>query len=172
RVIAALALLSQESRLNVRKVYLLVFIFLSFQTVSETMCSIDDKAIFACEIGHKNVSACLKSDGQVTYVYGVKGKSEIELSSPKFSSGGCSGGGESRLRFVNGDYSYILYDVMCNSEQIGPGMWSKTDYAGLYVLKGKEVILNKECTGFSEGILGVNSSLIPHIKIEEFNYDL
>jgi hypothetical protein len=51
--------------------------------------------------------------------------------------------------------SYILYDVMCNAEQNSPSMWSKTDYAWLLVLDENKVVVNKQCTGLSQGILGV-----------------
>ncbi|WP_406734126.1 hypothetical protein RJD39_18945 [Vibrio scophthalmi] len=148
------------------------FAFLPLTTAAESLCPATEQAVFSCEIGTKAVAACLAEDGKVSYRYGTQTKLELQLDEPVLSTGGCSGGGTSRLRFANGDYSYIVYDVMCNAEKIGPAQWSKTDYAGLMVLKGNKLLANKECTDYSAGILGVNTSKLRHVKKEEYNYDL
>ncbi|MCH1919019.1 hypothetical protein L9G15_06175 [Shewanella sp. A3A] len=144
-----------------------------FPAFGQALCGAEDKVVFSCEIGHKNVSACLTPNSSVKYLYGTKDKVELSLNSPVFSSAACSGGGISRLRFQNGNYSYIVYDVMCNAESIGEGQWSKTDYAGLIVLNSNKVIVNNDCTGFADGVLGVNSSLLPkNVEREKFNYEI
>ncbi len=155
-----------------KNLYLLLCVFVVFPSMAERMCEVSDKAVFSCEVGTKSISVCLGEDGSVSYLYGTKVDLEIKLDSPVLSTNMCIGGGVSRLRFTNGNYSYIVYDVMCNAEKVGLNQWRKSEYAGLYVLKGRKVIANKECTGFSEGIGGINSGAIPNVKREDFNHDV
>ncbi len=144
-----------------------------FPVFGSTLCDAEDKVVFSCEIDNKNVSACLTPNAVVKYLYGNEDKIELSLSSPVFSIHGCSGGAISRLRFQNGNYSYIVYDVLCNAERIGDGQWNKTDFAGLIVLNRDKVIVNNDCTDFKDGVLGVNSSLLPqHVEREDFNYEI
>lgn len=161
-------------RLSVKSKYLLpTLLVASFSVFGNNMCNVEDRVIFSCEMGNKNVSACLTPNATVNYIYGKEDKVEIKLNSPVFSSTFCPGGGMSRLRFQNGDYSYVLYDVMCNSRQVGDGQWSKSEYSGLLVLNRDKVIAQKYCTGFEDDILGINSGILPkEVQREEFNYDL
>ena len=143
-----------------------------FPVFGNTLCDTEDKVVFSCEIGNKNVSACLTPGAIVKYLYGNKDKVELSLSSPVFSSSMCSGGGISRLRFQNGNYSYIVYDVMCNTS-ISDSQWNKTDFAGLIVLNRDKVIVNNNCTDFTDGVYGVNSRLLPeNVEREDFNYEI
>ena len=153
--------------------YFFAFFLVCGQASGKSLCHADEKIAFSCEIEGKNVSACVTSEETVKYVYGTEDKVELELKSPLFSSGMCSGGGISRLRFKHGNYSYIVYDVMCNTTQISEDQWGKKDFAGLMVLNDGKVVLNKECTGFFNDVFGVNSSVLPKsIRNEDFNYEL
>lgn len=146
--------------------------FLCTSALGKSLCSADERIVFSCEIESKNVSACLAPDNKVRYAYGTEAALELELDDPIFSSTGCVGGGISRLRFRNGDYSYIVYDVMCNSEQIDEDQWSKTDFVGVIVMNKDKVIASKGCTDFIDEVLGVNTGILPKdIAREDFDHD-
>ena len=111
--------------------------------------------------------------GRVEYVYGAGDKGELELNSPLFSSAACPGGGISRLRFRNGNYSYIVYDVMCHSGGMGENQRSKSDFAGLVVLNQSDVVFNKTCTSFEDEVFGVDSGILPEsVEKEDFDYSI
>ena len=111
--------------------------------------------------------------GRIEYVYGAGGTVELELNSPLFSSTVCPGGGISRLRFKNGNYSYIIYDVMCHSGGIGENQRSKSDFAGLVVLNKSDVVFNKTCTSFQDEVFGVNSGILPEsVEKGDFDYNI
>ncbi|WP_237750920.1 hypothetical protein [Gallaecimonas xiamenensis] len=153
--------------------FLTVLLATCLPASGKSLCNSEDKMLFSCEIGNKNVSACLTPSTTIKYLYGNKDKVELSLNSPFFSSTVCPGGGISRLRFQNGNYSYIVYDVMCNASSIGDGQWSKSDFAGLIVLNRDKVVVNADCTDFEDHVLGVNSSLLPgNVEREEFNYEI
>ena len=111
--------------------------------------------------------------GRVEYVYGAGDTVELELNSPLFSSTACPGGGISRLRFKNGNYNYIVSDVMCHSGGIGENQRSKSDFAGLVVLNQSDVVFNKTCTSFENEVFGVNSGILPEsVEKEDFDYNI
>jgi len=152
---------------------ILSLLAVSTSATGKTLCNREDEIVFSCEVESENVSACMTSAGEVKYLYGSKDNVELELSSPVFSSASCSGGGISRLKFKNRNYSYIVYDVLCNSSSLGDGKWSKTDFAGLIVLSGERVIVNKKCTGFDDDVYGINSGVFTDkVEREDFNYDI
>ncbi len=141
------------------------------QAFSQTLCKPDEKIAFSCEIGSKNVSACVTQESKLKYAYGTRDNIEIELYSPLYSSSPCPGGSVSRLRFNNGNYSYIVHDFLCNSSLVEEGpLAGKNDYAGLIVLNKNKVILNEECSGFADGVFGVNSRIFRE-SVEEEEYD-
>jgi len=138
---------------------------------AKSLCESEDKVVFSCAIGNKTVSVCRTEKGRVEYVYGAGDKVELELNSPLFSSAACPGGGISRLRFKNGNYSYIVYDVMCNSGGMGEHQRNKSDFAGLVVLEKSDVVFNKTCSSFEDGVFGVNSGILPEsVEKEGFDY--
>lgn len=144
-----------------------------FPVLGKSLCKPEDNMVFSCEIESKNVSVCLTPNKAIEYLYGNKDKVELRLSAPVFSSTSCPGGGISRLRFQNGNYSYIVYDVMCNESRVSDTQWSKSDFAGLIVLNQNRVIINNDCTDFEDGVFGVNSGILPEtVEREDFNFEL
>jgi len=158
----------------VRPVLLLIALLSVCLPVSaNSLCELEDEVVFACEIGSKNVSVCMTEKGRIEYVYGAGDTVELELNSPLFSSAACPGGGISRLRFKNGNYSYIVYDVMCHSGGIGENQRSKSDFSGLVVLNQSDVVFNKTCTSFENEVFGVNSGILPEsVEKEDFDYNI
>ena len=141
--------------------------------LSKSLCNSKEKLVFSCELDKKNVSVCLTRNGSVEYVYGSEGKVELALDSPVFSRATCVGGGISRLRFQDGNVSYIVYDAMCQSQQISENQWSKADVAGWMVLNKGKPVANKVCTNFDDNVFGINSAILPeNVEKERFNYDL
>lgn len=90
-----------------------------------SLCKAGEAVIFNCLHKQKIASLCAspgfsKESGQVKYRFGTTNKVELEY--PRgdkgsrelfwFSSTGYSGGSESHIRFVNGRFTYLLYDKM------------------------------------------------------------
>ena len=90
-----------------------------------SLCKVGEVVIFNCLHKQKIASLCAspgfsKDSGQAKYRFGTT--SNVELEYPRgdndsrelflFSSTGYSGGSESHIRFVNGRFTYLLYDKM------------------------------------------------------------
>ncbi len=81
-----------------------------------SLCAPAEEVVFDCAQGAKIISLCATADAKgpthLRYVYGAKGKTELEISDPAaFTSGitPLSGGGIDYVRVTNGDYSYVVY---------------------------------------------------------------
>lgn len=120
--------------------YVLAFIFSTL--VGTIVASVAHAAPndFYCKLDNGKVLRVNDMGGSPKYMYGANAKEEIEL--PTSSQGARYGqvsfskGGASYFRFVNGIYSYVVYDG------IGEG-WS---FTGLLVYKKDLLVLKKECT--------------------------
>lgn len=119
-------------------------------------CSSDEATVFSCSVGQKTVSVC-SSGASVQYRYGPLGHTElrypeelrplnsyVSLGHLVFSSG------EARyLRFVNGDYQYIVYS--------GDGRgWTQE---GLVATKKGKVVSAKICDSIASIELSVAERL-------------
>ncbi len=103
--------------------------------VEPSLCKEGEAVIFNCLHKQKIASLCAspglsKESGKVKYRFGMTSKVELEY--PRgdndsrelflFSSTGYSGGSESHIRFVNGRFTYLLYDKMLRTGFLGdPG---------------------------------------------------
>lgn len=115
-----------------------------------THCASEEEVIFSCDIGKKTVSVCASigltaSSGYLQYRFGPLGMAELKYPETSLrlrdvTSGGhltYSGGGGAYIRFVNGDYAYVVYTG------IGRG-WEKQ---GVVVEKGGQVVSTLLCNG-------------------------
>lgn len=118
---------------------------------AESHCQEQEQIIFSCSLGKKIVSVCASTDlssnsGYLQYRFGQK--DALELAFPALTKSirphphiqartlMFSGGGGAYLRFVAGDYNYIVYTA------IGKG-WGAKD--GVAVEKKYQLIANLEC---------------------------
>ena len=100
-----------------------------------SLCKEGEAVIFNCLHKQKIASLCAspgfsKESGQVKYRFGTVSKIEFDYPHDNnssrelfwFSSAGFSGGSESHIRFVNGRFTYLLYDKMIRTSFPGdPG---------------------------------------------------
>ncbi|SEQ39149.1 hypothetical protein SAMN05421510_10461 [Nitrosomonas ureae] len=114
-------------------------------------CQIQEQVIFSCSVGEKTVSVCASKNfsahsGYLQYRFGSLGMSELIFPAMNASDPVTqfirartwifAGGGGGYLRFINGQYHYIVYTA------IGKG-WGTKD--GVAVEKNHQVITNLEC---------------------------
>jgi hypothetical protein len=117
----------------------------------ETHCQAQEQIIFSCSFGKKIVSVCASSDfsvsnGYMQYRFGPRGA--LELVFPALTETADSarfiqartmmfaGGGGGYLRFINGNYHYIVYTA------IGKG-WGAKD--GVAIEKDQQLMANLAC---------------------------
>ncbi|MDD1621193.1 MAG: hypothetical protein LUQ11_06900 [Methylococcaceae bacterium] len=124
-----------------------------------THCSAQEQTVFSCSLGKKIVSVCASKDisptnGYVQYRFGPKNTPELlfpastELANRAIMRSGIymfSGGGGAYLRFINGQYNYIVYTA------IGKG-WGNKD--GVAVEKDNKLIANLKCQDVPNSKLG------------------
>lgn len=115
--------------------------------------------VFACALGKKMVS--VTADGpQLSYKFGTRSHVEMSLigSSQKknvFYRADRYAGMEHQLRFVNGPYSYTVYNMEGNSQTgVSPS-------SGLVVMKGTTVVANMSCTRYAEFGVGFDYDTLP-----------
>jgi len=154
---------------------LLIAVILSAATVasaSDTLCTNQEKIIFSCSTGKKIVSVCASKDlsasaGTLQYRFGKKGAVEATVPAaaahPKKHTNGnnlmYSGGGGAYLRFIKGNYGYVVYTG------IGKG-WEKE---GVAVEKGGKTISNMLCRSAAQSEIGpdfFSKSGIPEDKTD------
>ena len=135
-----------------KRIVAIVFILLLATSVSyaDTLCTSQENVICSCSTGRKIISACAskdlsKSTGYIQYRFGKSGSIELTIPSKKshpsnYTNGNIitySGGGGTYLRFINGNYGYVLYSA------IGRG-WEKE---GLSIEKNGKIFSNMYCKG-------------------------
>ena len=118
---------------------------------TESHCQEQEQIIFSCSLGKKMVSVCASADfsassGYLQYRFGQK--NALELAFPALTASTrlsqyvqartllFAGGGGGYLRFINGQYHYIVYTA------IGRG-WGIKD--GVAIEKNNQLIANLQC---------------------------
>lgn len=119
---------------------------------AESHCQGEEQVIFSCSLGEKTVSVCASNDfsassGYLQYRFGPLGMPELTFPAVNDASVPVvqfiqartlifAGGGGGYLRFINGEYHYIVYTA------IGKG-WGTKD--GIAVERSHQVIANLKC---------------------------
>jgi hypothetical protein len=135
-----------------------ILLTVSTAIAADTHCTAQERVIFSCSIGKKIVSVCASrqltpSSGYMQYRFGRKDALELALPDPpahprKVVKAGTlmfSGGGGAYLRFMRGQYSYVVYTA------IGRG-WGEKE--GVVVEKNGEVSANLSCKSAATSELG------------------
>ena len=126
---------------------------------ADSHCTSQEQTVFSCSLGRKLVSVCASRDisptsGYVHYRFGPKNATEFTYPTPSASFHRAniqartlmfSGGGGSYLRFINDQYSYIVYTA------IGKG-WGTKD--GVAVEKNGKLLSNLKCKDVPVSNLG------------------
>lgn len=113
-------------------------------------CADAETAIFSCDLGTKVLSVCQLPDERVRYRFGPPGKPELVLDSiAHLSSRPYPGGGETRLRFSNEGYDYLVFDLMRHREMPdeGTGLRGIEEQAGVHVVQGGVRLATLTCDG-------------------------
>ncbi|HEX7910849.1 MAG TPA: hypothetical protein VF534_22555 [Paraburkholderia sp.] len=115
---------------------------------AEGMCKSGELTIFNCELSKSISSLCQSANSEIlTYRSGIDGRVNLEISDHNnnnvavfyFSNTPYAGGGESRIRFANREYTYYLYDKTVKTDG-GP-----TFSAGIVIYKRRNRIFNLVC---------------------------
>jgi hypothetical protein len=130
-------------------------------------CGDNDKTVFYCEMKESSLSIC--SNDYIIYYKHFK-KGNLDFLYPENNSNGMfyisnksySGGGESRIRFINHDFSYVIFDKLVKRED-GGEIFSDFE-SGIMVVKNNKVLSTKFCDDSS----GINENITPHLIKEEF----
>lgn len=125
---------------------------------ADSLCSSQETTEFNCSTGKKIISVCASKDlstlkGYMQYRFGAKGAQEIQVPAvknhpnPLVNSGILSfqGGGGFYLRFLKGDFRYVVYTATGQS-------WGKK--AGVAVEEGGKLIANIKCQGYAQSNIG------------------
>ena len=115
--------------------------------------------IFSCSVGNKTVSVTAVGK-QLIYHYGTPIKEEMSI------IGGAGTGNtfwmtqryagiEHQLRFKNGQYSYIVYNME------GNGNTGVAGVSGLVVMQGTKTIADKSCSKYTEFSTSYNFDDLP-----------
>lgn len=116
----------------------------------ESHCNGQEQIVFSCSVGKNIVSVCASKDisktaGFVQYRFGKKNAPEFVFPNVKMTFNRSmlrartlmfSGGGGAYLRFINGQYSYVVYTA------IGKGWGTKE---GVVVEKNGTLLTNLMC---------------------------
>jgi hypothetical protein len=122
-------------------------------------CSEQEQTVFSCSLGKKLVSVCASKDisptsGYLQYRFGKRNAPELVFPTAAESAHRSvmraqtlmfSGGGGAYLRFINGQYNYIVYTA------IGKGWGTKE---GVSVEKEGRLIANLKCRDIPASELG------------------
>jgi hypothetical protein len=131
-------------------------------------CAPEEQVVFSCATTNsKVISLCsssplTSSDGYLQYRFGPADKLELvypaikEHPSKHFQFGmqGYAGGGSAFLKFMNGEYTYVLFDALIKGEG---------EKAGVVVSKSGKRIAYLQCKGTWQQQIG--SSQFGEIKI-------
>lgn len=107
--------------------------------------------IFDCRIGAKRLSVTQQGDALV-YRYGSVKKTELKIvanpaSGRLFYHRTLYARGEDQtLRFINGDYNYIVYAHWTAPSGNGDGLSLEVFYGGLIVMRGETELSSRSCT--------------------------
>jgi hypothetical protein len=103
--------------------------------------------IFACSIGAKKVWVTM-AGGRFVYHFGTPAKEEMTIvgvpaAGNVFQMAQRFAGPEYQLRFVNGEFSYIVYSAEGNNA-------GAASVSGLVVMRGDKRISDSACSHFAE----------------------
>lgn len=162
----------------------LVFVCVAFatgkgqgETVANSLCEAQELTLFSCPLkARKLVSLCASAsfpaaNSTLQYRFGSLGRVEFQYPEVAtngkrhffYSATGYSGGGESHVRFANGEYDYILFErtVRTQTKETRAPHFS----SGVISRKAGKTLAIRTClTG------GFQTSLDPHLPAEEFEY--
>ena len=115
--------------------------------------------VFACSLGAKSVSVTASGD-QLTYSFGTVAHTELRIvasASRKnvFFRTDRYAGPQQQLRFVNGDYSYIVYSMAGNAETEAQSV------SRLVVTRNGKRIADMPCSIYSEFGVGFDYGTLP-----------
>jgi len=115
--------------------------------------------VFACSLGKKSVSVTAEGV-RLTYIFGTAAKTEMSIVGSAALKNvwyreARYAGMEHQLRFANGDYSYIVYNME------GNGRSGASASSGLVVMKGKETVADMPCAHYAEFGTGFDLRALP-----------
>jgi hypothetical protein len=140
------------------------------------LCQAGESVEFNCKAGAKVISLCGSGD-VIHYRFGRPGRPEMNFpasSQPArsvfhYSATGYSGGGEARVRFLNGAFEYVVYTANLAGDWHSDGTRDHEERYGVLVRKGGRNVANIRCTGGSDNDLYVLADRLPE---EQFDYDV
>jgi hypothetical protein len=163
-----------------KTLYALTVLFFGFcasAMASPTLCGADEDIDFSCAAGKKTISVCASKDlapghGYIQYRFGSPAKVELTVpadkssptpESPLAGSMMFSGGGGAYLRFIAGDFNYVVYTA------IGKG-WGTKD--GVAVERGGKRVGHVSCS--EEPMSGLGDELFTKagLKPDTGDFDL
>lgn len=143
---------------------------------SHGLCSEEEINLFNCNLKNKNASLCVnEATNKMQYRIGTDAKEDlIYPQAPKsneyrfkLSNTPYPGGGENRIRFTNGIYSYFMYDIT-KSQQDTPSLDS-IQTAGIAVYANGKRITNLRCENSETSIAPLAFEILQR---EEFSHDI
>ena len=141
-----------------------------------SLCEAGETVRFTCKAGAKVISFC--GDGEaLRYRFGKPGAPELSFpengrpasSVFHYSSAAYSGGGEARVRFLNGSFEYIVYTALIAGSWNADGTRDHEELDGVLVRRNGRNVANVRCTTAPDNDLYVLGDDLP---AEEFNIDL
>lgn len=144
---------------------------------TDSHCNEQEQIIFSCSLGKNIVSVCASKDisqnsGYLQYRFGHKNALELVFpaSTETFHRANIhaqslmfSGGGGAYLRFINGQYNYVVYTA------IGKGWGTKE---GVAVEKNKKRIANLICQDVTISMLGDEFFTQAGLPLDENEFSL
>ena len=125
---------------------------------ADSLCTNRETTQFSCSAGKKLISVCASKDlnpalGYLQYRFGRKGAPEIQVPAAqnhpnplvKYGTLTWSGGGGSYLRFLKGDFRYVVYSAT------GKDGGEKS---GVAVEEGGKLITHVKCLGPAQSSIG------------------
>ncbi len=118
------------------------------------LCTVDERPIFSCSTGRQTVSVCAGAGG-VQYRAGRPGA--VALASPansadlSYANTAYSGGGESQVRFLRGDYAYTVWSGVYRT---GFKTTNNPEFrSGVIVSKNGKPFSTRTCVAPSDAVL-------------------
>lgn len=143
---------------------------------NQGLCSANEANLFNCELKNKNASLCInKQTRLIQYRFGTRLKKDLLYPQApeknehifKLSTTPYPGGGENRIRFTNGVYSYFLYDI--TKTQRDTSSLNSIQTAGIAVYEKNKKIANLKCENSETSISPLAFEILQR---EEFYYDI
>lgn len=143
------------------------------------LCDSDEITLFNCSLTKKTASLCLrKKTNQIQYRIGTAVKKELtypktlkdSIEKFKLSTTPYPGGGENRIRFSNGTYDYLIYDITKAQQDISGSDFLQA--AGIVVYAKSKRIANFKCINSETSITSPAFEILPREDFSrEFDTD-